>query len=134
MHRLTRKLLAAIAVSLGTLSICGLAAEPVKLQAGTTSSGQQSVEQQVTQLNNQVAQLTKQGRWQEAEALAEKAVVLGRPLGDNPHFAVSLNNLAAFYFTTGRYNEAFALLRKGLEIRQRILGEAHPDYAANLLN
>src|SRR5262245_6579602 len=90
-------LLVASALCLGILTVCGLATDQVKVQAGTTPSGQQSVQQQVAELNNQVAQLAKQGRWQEAEALAEKAVVLGRPLGDNPHFAVSLNNLAAFY-------------------------------------
>ena len=48
--------------------------------------------------------------------------------------ATSLNNLATLYQAMGRYAEAEPLFRRGLEIREKQLGEDHPDVATSLNN
>jgi Tetratricopeptide repeat len=40
-----------------------------------------------------------------------------------------LNNLAVLYYEQGRYSEAEPLYRDALAMRQRLLGEEHPDIA-----
>ncbi len=40
---------------------------------------------------------------------------------------MSLNNLADLYYHQNRLSEAEALLTRALAIRERILGENHPD-------
>ncbi len=44
----------------------------------------------------------------------------------------SLNNLARLYLYMGDYAKAEPLFRNALEIRKRVLGENHPDYAHSL--
>ena len=46
-----------------------------------------------------------------------------------PDFATDLNNLAALYYATDRYDEAEPLYRQAMEIRRTALGEEHPDFA-----
>jgi len=46
--------------------------------------------------------------------------------------AISLNNLGLLYGAQGRYAEAEALYKRSLAIRQRALGDRHPDFAAAL--
>jgi tetratricopeptide (TPR) repeat protein len=51
-----------------------------------------------------------------------------RLLGDqHPDVAASYNNLAALYYSQGRYTEAETLLIKALEIASLSLGENHPN-------
>jgi CHAT domain-containing protein/tetratricopeptide (TPR) repeat protein len=45
-----------------------------------------------------------------------------------------VNNLARFYLDMGDYAKVAPLLRQALEIRKRVLGENHPDYAESLNN
>ncbi|PHM05932.1 tetratricopeptide repeat protein, partial [Nostoc sp. 'Peltigera malacea cyanobiont' DB3992] len=44
----------------------------------------------------------------------------------HPDVANSLNNLAALYESTGRYNEAEPLYQQALAICERTLGVGHP--------
>ena len=48
--------------------------------------------------------------------------------------AQSLNNLAAFYVSTGRYSEAEPLYKRTLKIYEKALGKEHPDVAQSLNN
>jgi tetratricopeptide (TPR) repeat protein len=48
--------------------------------------------------------------------------------------ATSLNNLALFYCSQGRYKEAEPLYLEALDLRKRLLGDNHPDVAASLNN
>jgi len=51
-----------------------------------------------------------------------------RLLGDNhPDVATSLNNLAALYYSQGRYTEAEPLYREAIKIATQVLGKNHPD-------
>ncbi len=48
--------------------------------------------------------------------------------------AINLNNLAALYNRTGRAAGAEPLYRRALEIKEKLLGAAHPDVAVTLNN
>ena len=48
--------------------------------------------------------------------------------------AASLNDLGNVSYRRGEYEEAELLYRRALEIRQRALGDDHPDVAATLAN
>ncbi|MFM6517189.1 MAG: tetratricopeptide repeat protein, partial [Microcystis panniformis] len=51
-----------------------------------------------------------------------------RLLGDNhPYVAQSLNNLAALYYSQGRYTEAEPLYLEAINIATQVLGENHPN-------
>ncbi|MBI3466003.1 MAG: CHAT domain-containing protein, partial [Planctomycetes bacterium] len=53
---------------------------------------------------------------------------------EHPDTATSYNNVAANLNAQGKYAEAAPLVRKALEIWQRVLGEAHPDTARSYHN
>jgi CHAT domain-containing protein/Flp pilus assembly protein TadD len=95
----------------------------------------QSDEDEFNLLNQQVQTLFKQGRYQEAIPLAEKAVELARRVRGAEHSGTvaSLNNLASLYWTIGEYTKAEPLLQEALRIRQKVLGPEH-SYTAESLN
>src|SRR5260370_33938721 len=94
------------------------------------------VEQKIDRLNREVARLYGQGRYEQAVGLANQSCDLARrDLGEaHPHFAQSLNNLAALYRSMGNYAVAEPLYRQALEIWRKALGEEHPDFATSLSN
>ena len=53
---------------------------------------------------------------------------------EDPQFAFSLHQLALLYFTQGKYNEAEPLYLRSLSIKEKQLGENHPDVATSLNN
>ncbi|MDZ8224364.1 tetratricopeptide repeat protein, partial [Nostoc sp. ChiVER01] len=58
-----------------------------------------------------------------------------RLLGDeHPSVASSLNDLAALYYSQGRYTDAEPLLIQALAMRKRLLGDEHPSVASSLNN
>ncbi|MBD2486217.1 tetratricopeptide repeat protein [Aulosira sp. FACHB-615] len=63
-----------------------------------------------------------------------KAVELQKELGLEKDLASSLNNLAFFYRSQGRYSEAEPLYIQALALRRKLLGEEHPDVATSLNN
>ena len=91
---------------------------------------------EATDLNQEVVQLYKQGRYLEALPLAERALAIReRALGpNNPDVATSLNNIASLYRNLGRYSDAEPLFIRSLAIRQKVLGPNHVDVAATLNN
>ena len=48
--------------------------------------------------------------------------------------ALSLNDLAALYYSQGRYSEAEPLYTQALEMRKRLFNGDHPDVASSLNN
>ena len=85
-------------------------------------------------LNRQIAQLREAGRYTEAAQLAERYVALARARhGENREFATALAWLASLYEILGRYEEAEALLRQCLAIRENAFG-AYSAIVAETLN
>jgi hypothetical protein len=75
--------------------------------------------QEAKQINNQVRQLYRQGRYAEAVPLAHKVLsIQEKALGpDHPDVATSLNNLAKLYREGGREMEAEVLKERAAAIR-----------------
>ena len=72
-----------------------------------------------TSLNNLAMLYNKQGKYDEAEPLYQRALAINeKVLGpDHPDTATSLNNLAALYNNQGKYDEAEPLYQRALAIR-----------------
>ena len=86
------------------------------------------------ELNAEVTQLYRQGRYAEAiprarETLAIREKALGP---EHPDVAQSLNNLAGLYRAQGQYAPAEPLYRRALAIWEKALGPEHPDVATSL--
>ena len=77
-----------------------------------------------TELNGQVIQLIRQGKYAEAVPLAQESLqVAGATFGpEHPNTAISLFNLGSIYYRQGRYAEAEPLLQRALAIKQKALG------------
>jgi CHAT domain-containing protein/Tfp pilus assembly protein PilF len=92
--------------------------------------------QEAEEYNQQAIELYKQGRYQEAFPLAEKALAINeKALGKNhPNVAQSLNGLALLYYSLGDYAKAEPLYTRSLEIREKALGKDHNDVATSLNN
>jgi len=88
------------------------------------------------QLNQQVRDLYRSGRYTEAIPLAERALAITEAqLGpDHPDMATSLNNLALLYDSLGHYGEAEPLYQRALAITEAELGPDHPSAALSLNN
>ncbi len=64
-------------------------------------------------------------------ALAMKEKLLGK---HHPDVAMTLNNLAVFYKSQGRFNDAEPLYQRSLLIFEKTFGANHPKVATCLLN
>jgi tetratricopeptide (TPR) repeat protein len=92
---------------------------------------------QVASLLNQMGlYLSERARFQEAEPLLERALLINeQELGEkHPDTARSLNNLASLYQEQGKDTEAEPLYRRALLINEQELGALHPITAKNLSN
>jgi tetratricopeptide (TPR) repeat protein/CHAT domain-containing protein len=88
-----------------------------------------------TNLNNLASLLNETGDYVAAEAGYRKAIEIMKAVGNEVATATTLNNLALLLWR-GK-NDLFGaiqLLRESLEIRQRVLGDRHPDVAQALNN
>src|SRR5215469_3246395 len=85
-------------------------------------------------LNQRILELLKQGKYQEAIPLAEKAVDIARRLRGPEHrdTATTLNNLASLYDDLGEYAKAEPLYQEALRIHQKVLGYENRDTATSL--
>jgi CHAT domain-containing protein len=88
------------------------------------------------QLNQQVIELYRAGRYGEAIPLATEALQIRETaLGpEHPDVAQSLNNLAELYRLQGNYIAAEPLYQRALRIRETALGPDHPWVAFSLNN
>jgi tetratricopeptide (TPR) repeat protein len=87
-------------------------------------------------LDLQVVQLYRQGKYNEAIQIAERALALSeKKFGpDHPSVGTSLNYLVQLYRLQGRYGAAERLNKRPLAIHEKALGPDHPDVAAALSN
>src|SRR5713226_9076393 len=87
------------------------------------------------ELNAQVLDYLRQGKYTEGTPVAQEAVRVAEatfgPAHDN--VAIALNNLAALYKVQGKYAEAEPLYRRSLAILEKARGPEHP-YVAQPLN
>jgi tetratricopeptide (TPR) repeat protein len=113
-----------------TFSGCGVDVEPGS--KGLMASEQP--EQHIRTLNQQVAELYKQGKYAEALELARQVCELARrALGDDhPETATSLGNLGYLLHEMGDLAAARPYTEQALEVRRRVLGEDHPATATSL--
>ena len=92
--------------------------------------------EEAKRLNDQVIQLYRAGRYDEAVPLAKRALAIRVKAlsAGHPDVATSLNNLALLYHTRGDYGRAEPLYQRALAIREKILGAEHLDVATSLNN
>ena len=92
--------------------------------------------QTANELEQEVEQFYKQGRYAEAIPVAETIrAIREKAFGlEHPNTASSLNNLAVLYKTVGSYDKAELLNKRALAIREKHLGPEHPDTALSLNN
>ncbi len=92
--------------------------------------------EEAERLNQEVEELHRQGKYEEAIPLAEKVLAIREKAlgGNNPYVATILNSLADLYTYQGHYTEAEPLYQQALIIREKVLGPEHPDVATTLNN
>ena len=92
--------------------------------------------QTAEQLTTQVEELYRQGRYEEAIPLAERALAIREKTlaPEHPDTAAAANNLAVLYKATGAYSKAEPLFQQALAINEKALGPEHPDTAKSLNN
>jgi tetratricopeptide (TPR) repeat protein len=85
-------------------------------------------------LNQQVEQLIKQEKYQEAISIAERVVEAAkRTRGpEQPETADALNTLGFIFYNIRDYAKAEPLFKEALRIRQKVLGPEHPDTVDSL--
>ncbi len=100
--------------------------------SGCLDTGQMARES--SKRTQQIAQLYRQGRYQEAIPLAERSLAIReKALGSHhPEVAESLNNLAILHYALGDYAQAGPLFKQALAIREKVLGSYHPEVAESL--
>jgi CHAT domain-containing protein/Tfp pilus assembly protein PilF len=91
---------------------------------------------QAHDLTIQVKQLERQGKYQAALPLAEKALRIHRSIYGEQHrfYADALGWVALLHDHLGAPARAEPLFRNALEIHRQALGELHPSYADSLNN
>jgi CHAT domain-containing protein/tetratricopeptide (TPR) repeat protein len=84
--------------------------------------------------NAQVVRLYRQGKTNEALALAIKVRDIREEVVGNKHpdYATSLNNLAWLYKGMGENARALPLFSEALQVREKVLGKKHPSYSTSL--
>ena len=100
------------------------------------SAEQKAALEEAERLNQQVLQLYKQGLYNAAIPLAERALAIHEKVLGKEHslVATSLNDLAELYDAQGNYQKAEPLLQRSLAIGEKVLGKEHPDVATSLNN
>jgi CHAT domain-containing protein len=87
-------------------------------------------------LNQQVLNLTQQGKYDEAIPLAQSSLAIREKVLGTDHLDVanSLNNLASLYDSQGKYAQAEPLYQRSLAITEKALGTNYLFVAISLSN
>jgi CHAT domain-containing protein/tetratricopeptide (TPR) repeat protein len=87
-------------------------------------------------LNEQSVQLSNQGKYAEAIAVARRALSLAeKTLGaTHPNTLTIVNNLGMFYSAQGRFSEAEPLYKRALKGTEAALGATHPSTLISVNN
>src|ERR1039458_2286476 len=109
------------------VTVCGILFLTALLCAPPVSAQ----ESRWSELNTQVLDLYKQGKYAEALPIAAEAVKVAEAAfgPDDLRIASALNNLAQLYYKEGKYAEVEPLNQRALHIREKALGPEHPDVA-----
>lgn len=80
-------------------------------------------------LNEQAVQLSNQGKYAEAVAVARRALSLAEKVrgASHPDTLTIVNNLGMFYSAQGRFSEAEPLYNRALKGTEAAMGPAHPS-------
>ena len=91
---------------------------------------------EVKSMNEQTVQFYQEGRYEEAVALAEKAVDAAKlGLGeDHPKYATSMYNLAYLYKSIGRYSEAERFYKQTIQFGEEQFFKDYLLYSSSLHN
>ncbi len=102
----------------------------------TAVGSQEDSAHEAEELNQQVLELYRQGRYNEAIPFAQRALAINEKILGPERLvtATALSNLAVLYATTGAYAQAEPLFQRALAISEKALGSAHPDTAQSLNN
>jgi CHAT domain-containing protein/tetratricopeptide (TPR) repeat protein len=88
----------------------------------------------VTLIGNLGDVYKNEGHYRKAEAQYRLALDLAEKAHDDLKVALVLNNLTQIYEDESRFTEAEDAVKRALAIRERKLGQDHPDVAASLNN
>jgi tetratricopeptide (TPR) repeat protein len=105
----------------------------IALSGATSLHAQQS---HWNDLNTQVLNLVKQGKYAEAVPIAKDALKAAEAAygPDDPNIAVALNILAMVYMYQDKYAEAEPLYHRALPLFEKTLGPDNPDLVQTLKN
>jgi tetratricopeptide (TPR) repeat protein/CHAT domain-containing protein len=97
---------------------------------------QQAKLDQAVELQKHMMELHGQGKYAEAEKLAQQALEINEAvLGpDHPDVASALSNLGSMYQAQGKYSQAEPVLQRALKIQEKALGPDDPDNVIILNN
>lgn len=89
-----------------------------------------------TRLNYLSVVREAQGRYDEAELLAKRALAMRQALlaAGHPDIGLTLNNLAMVYWAQGRRREGELLLERAIAILEQARGREHPDAGRLIAN
>ena len=101
-----------------------------------SESAHANFSEQIIALNQDAIRLYQQGKYSQAQAKAQQALMMAeKSLGpDHRDIGTYLNNLAAMYKSTGAYDKALPLLRRSLMITEKTLGPEHAETGNRLNN
>jgi tetratricopeptide (TPR) repeat protein/CHAT domain-containing protein len=113
-----------------------MAAAFALLSAPSALAQQEPRSAEVKTLNADVDRLSREGRFDEAIPLAERALSIQKRVSgpDHPEVLKAINNLALLYKAAGDYVSAEALFERVLEITIEALGPGDPAVATTVNN
>ena len=111
---------------------CGYRACPEPVARRAVHAG----EDEAGTLTQQMKELYRAGKYQEALPLAQKSLALReKEFGpDDANVAMPLNDLGTIHYNLGQYAVAELLYKRSLTIREKTLGPDHAEVAAVLNN
>src|ERR1700677_1064021 len=110
-------------------SICvAVTAFTLSLSLGAPSYAE---EDEASTLSQQMKELYRAGKYQEALPLAQKSLALReKEFGpDDANVAMPLNDLGTIHYNLGQYPVAELLYKRALAIREKTLGPDHEEVA-----
>ncbi|MCS6886198.1 MAG: tetratricopeptide repeat protein [Acidobacteriota bacterium] len=107
------------------------------LQTGLDKDSEtEKLKKEAEQLNEQVIQLYKAGKYDEAIPLIQRAIEIRTTIlgPEHPDTAYSINDLAELYSAKGNYEQAEKLHKQALIIREKTLGLHHELTILSMMN
>lgn len=118
------------------ITLCVLSLLPTSLSRPVAAQDREAQIAEAERLDQQVRQLYRAARYDQAIPLAKKALALHEKVlgAEHPDVAAPLNNLAMLYIANGDHESAEPLLQRALAINEKTFGPEHLDVAMVLNN